>query len=84
MPKGVAAKECADRRTLLRPVGADMERAINFKKNAEKTCEAGETSDGRNIRVVFNIFIIHHLFVCLSCSVCLSDDKYDKYGKCAF
>ena len=67
MPKGVAAKECADRRTLLRPVGADM-KTKNNKKDSEKICEAGKTSDGRNIRVVFTLFLLFIicLFVCLS------------------
>jgi hypothetical protein len=74
MPKGVAAKECAERRTLLRPVGGDMVRTClftYFKAYSAKTLKrltrfrensGHATSDGKEY---INIFIyIFRFFVC--------------------
>ena len=78
MPKGVAAKECAERRTLLRTVGADMVRVCLFtlktmprKRKTLKTIKTIPRNLARqaNFRwkeYIYTIFMIHHLFVCLS------------------
>ena len=72
MPKGVAAKECADRRTLLRPVGAVS--TVHFKRiaklktiDSEKICEAGKLPmEGIYGRITLFLLFIICLFVCLS------------------
>jgi hypothetical protein len=74
MPKGVAAKECAERRTFLRPVGADMVRMCLFtlkrmplkRLKTIKTRKRARHASFRWKEYIINIFIIHHLFVCLS------------------